>query len=100
MFGVFCERFDMTVGEVAEKRRPEIHGLVQELSRIGRMTIGVEIPTDHLVGRLVAYSEPIPAFRARVGAFEWRHGWFVERARALGAATPVHEDLLKSIGKL
>jgi len=99
-FGVLCETFDCDVGTICAERTAELRSLVRELSRVGRASMGVDLPIEWLLGRLCAYSASIPTTRASVKEWRWRNGWFVEEAARRGVATPVHLHLLEGIGKL
>lgn len=92
--GPLCEAHDATVGQIARDHRPEHDALVRELARVGRAAWGVEPDADWLVGRLVAWSEAIPQYRASVKELPWRNGWLREQARRHGIPTPLHDALV------
>lgn len=98
-FGVLCEHLDLTVGEVCAQHRAELRSLVTELSRVGRAALGVDMPLGWLVDRLCRYSASVASWRASVKAWPWRNGWFVEAARRYGVPTPLHDELLRHIGR-
>ena len=96
--GVLCEKHGVTVGELVAGHRDELHALVAELLLVGRAALGVDVPADYVVDRLVRYSETIPTWSASVKEWDWRNGWLVDRAREHGIATPLHDALLQSLG--
>ncbi len=98
-FGILCELTGETVGGVAEKYQIILEELVRELQPVLRAAFGIEFPTDWMVARLMAYSMKIPDWRASVKEWSWRDGWFEAQARRFEIATPLHEELLKNIGK-
>lgn len=98
-FGLLCEVHDCSVGEVLELHIDPLAALVRELAEVGRAGVGVALETESLLDRLCAYARAIPTYRGAVKDWPWRNGWFVETARAHGLATPVHDGLLRSIGR-
>lgn len=97
--GLLCERHHATVGEIAEQHQDELAALVAELSRICRVSMGVDVATTHLVEKHLEYSRSIPAYQGAVREWPWRNGWFVQEARQFGMDTPVHDRLLAEIGR-
>lgn len=99
IFGVLCERYGLTVGEVAENHADEVRELAEEFARVGRAALGVEAPLEYFVERLLGYSRRIPSFPASVKEWPWRNGWLDQAARQYGVETPRHRELLRQIGK-
>lgn len=99
-FGLLCEHLECDVGTVCADHRAELEALVAELSRVGRASLGLDVPLDFLVDRLCAYSSSIPDYRGSVKSWPWRNGWFLEEAKRYRVATPRHEELLRAVGKL
>jgi ketopantoate reductase len=99
-FGLCCEAFDATVGEIVEQRAGELRELVAELLAVGERVFDVTLELDPLVERLCAYSRSIPTYRGAVKEWRWRNGAFVDAAEAHGIATPNHARLLRATGHL
>lgn len=99
-FGLCCEAFDATVGEVVEQRSDELRELVAELLEVGERVFGTSLELDPLLGRLCAYSRSIAGYRGAVKEWRWRNGAFVLAAEAHGVATPSHARLLRATGHL
>lgn len=99
-FGVCCEAFACSVGEVVERHTDALRELVGELLPIGERLVGSSLALDPLVERLCAYSRSIPSFVAGVREWSWRNGPFVDAAASLGYATPTHARLLRASGRL
>ncbi|MBN2797902.1 MAG: hypothetical protein JXX28_02030 [Deltaproteobacteria bacterium] len=98
-FGPLCERHDTDVGGVVTDHREALEALTAELNRMCRVSMGVDVPTEHLVAKLVDYSLTIPTYRGAVKEWRWRNGWFVHEARRYGIATPTHDRLLAELGR-
>jgi ketopantoate reductase len=99
-FGLCCEAFGATVGEVVEQRADELRAVVAELLAVGERLLGVELELDPLVERLSAYSRSIADFRGAVREWRWRNGAFVDAAEQLGMTMPMHARLLRATGHL
>lgn len=99
-FGLLCEHLDTDVGGVCTEHFPELRSLVQELRRVGRAALGVDIPLDFLLNRLCTFSSTIPRYRGSVKEWDWRNGWLLEAAIQFRVSTPLHRELLHAIGKL
>lgn len=98
VFGLVCQRHDVTVGTAVQSHGPMVHQLVKELRVVARASIGVDLEFDPLLGRLTAYSLTIPTYKGAVKEWRWRNGWFVQEAARTGAVAPLHEDALRAIG--
>lgn len=98
-FGLLCERFACTVGEVLERHDDTLVALVREFAAVGRAALGVDLEPGPLLERLRAYSRAIASYRGAVKDWSWRNGWFVAAAAAHGMATPVHAGLLQALGR-
>ena len=99
IFGVLCDRFDQTVGEVVRDHRDAIVQLSRELFAVCRASTGVDMPLAYLVQRLCDYSCEIRDFRASVKEWNWRNGWLETAALEFGRSTVFHQDLVRAIGK-
>ncbi|MDC0715956.1 ketopantoate reductase family protein [Nannocystis bainbridge] len=97
-FGLLCQRFDCSVGEVLERHDETLAALVHELLAVGRAALGVELAAAPLLQRLRAYSRAIPTYRGAVKDWRWRNGWFVAAAAEHAIATPTHLALLREAG--
>jgi len=93
-FGLLCEVYSATVGEVITAHEAELRALVAEMAAVGAAALAVRLAIDPLVERLCAYSRSIAGYRGAVKEWRWRNGWFVEEAARLAVATPVHARLL------
>jgi ketopantoate reductase len=96
--GLLCERHGATVGEVATQHRSELEAVVAEVQRVGRASLGVDVPPEYLAGKVCAYSATIPDYRASVKEWGWRNGWLVAQAQRFGMATPLHDALTHVTG--
>lgn len=96
-FGLLCERFDRTVGEVCAEQDALLRALVAELRAVGRAAMSVDLPQEWLVDRLVSYSRSIPDYQGSVKEWRWRNGWFLRAAEEHGLSTPVHRQLLHAV---
>lgn len=99
-FGLLCQRFDCTVGEVLEHQDEVMGALVHELLATGRAALGVDVDAPPLLQRLRAYSRAIASYRGAVKDWPWRNGWFVTAAAAHHVPTPTHITLLREAGVL
>jgi ketopantoate reductase len=98
-FGLCCQAFELSVGEVVEERSEELRELVAELHRVGEAAMQVSVDFEALYERLCAYSLSISDYRGAVKEWPWRNGWFVQRAESLGIDTPRHLSLLAEVGR-
>lgn len=98
-FGLLCQRHGCTVGEVLERHDDDLVALVHEFLAVGRAALGVDLDPAPLLARLRAYTRAIPTYRGAVKDWSWRNGWFVAAARRHGIPTPVHDRLLREIGR-
>jgi ketopantoate reductase len=97
--GILCEAHGgITVGELVQSHRDELHALVAELLPVGRATFHVEAPADYVTERLVAYSLTIPSWGSSVKEWPYRNGWFAAQARSHGIDTPIHDGLIEQLG--
>jgi len=99
-FGLLCEHLATDVGGVCKNHFLELRSLVQELRRVGRAALGIDVPLDFLLHRLCSYSSTIPRYRGSVKEWDWRNGWFLRAAADYKVSTPLHRELLHAIGKL
>lgn len=99
-FGLCCEAFDASVGEVVDRQADELRELVAELLEVGERVFGITLELDRLVERLCAYSRSIPDYRGAVKEWRWRNGAFVLAAEQYAVATPNHARLLRMTGHL
>ncbi len=99
IFGLMCQAHGADVGTICDTHDEELAGLVDELRRVGEGPLEVQLAQGPLVERLCAYSRTIPRYTGAVKEWPWRNGWFVEAARTQGIATPVHDRLLRAIGR-
>ena len=97
-FGLLCQAYDLGVGAVCDEHAEVLRHLTDELRRVGRASMGVDLDQVPLVNRLVAYSRTIPSYRGAVKEWTWRNGWFVSEAARLGVDTPIHLGLLETAG--
>ncbi len=99
-FGLCCEAFACSVGEVVRLRADELRGLVGELLTVGERVFAIELELAPLVDRLCEYSRSIADYRGAVKEWRWRNGAFVRAAETYGIATPIHTRLLQATGHL
>ena len=101
-FGLACEAFGLTVGEVVETRRETIDTMVAEMVRVGAPAVGLEaskIDAVAMAARCCDYSRSIPSYRGAVKEWTWRNGWFVETSAREGIEMSVHAELLAKVGR-
>ena len=102
-FGLCCEAFACNVGTVVRDHRECLDALLAELLAVGGPPLGLvgEQTLDEaaLGERLRSYSLAIAGYRGAVKEWPWRNGWFVAQARTQGRATPVHDRLLREVGR-
>jgi ketopantoate reductase len=98
-FGLLCENYKMSVGEVLDNQLDVLEELVEEIRQVGRAAMSVDIPLDYLMKRLATYSRSIPNWRAAVKEWSWRNGWVDKSATRYRVETPLHRELLRAIGK-
>jgi hypothetical protein len=99
VFGLLCERFGADVGTVVRDHGDAVVGLTDELRKVGRASMGVDVELAWLVGRLRKYSLTIPTWKASVKEWKWRNGWMDVAAATFDVATPLHRDILRAVGK-
>jgi len=97
-FGLMCDVHDCDVGTVCDQHADELAELVDDLRRVGRASMNVDLPQDWLLGRLVSYSRTIASYQGAVKEWPWRNGWFVREAVRIGVDTPTHLRLLRQAG--
>lgn len=95
-FGLLCDRWDVTVGEIVQGHRQEFDELSAELLAVCSAALGVEMDIAATQGSMRAYSASIPNYRAAVKEWPWRNGWIVQAAQKLGLAIPLHDAYAKS----
>jgi len=98
-FGLLCEVYDVSVGEVVDAHLVELRDLATELCAVGSAALDVQLTIEDLVRRLCDYSRTISAYQGAVKEWTWRNGWFVEAAMRHQLDTPVHRRLLMEIGR-
>lgn len=96
--GLLCTKHGCTVGEVAERHSDELRALVHELGIVARAALGVDAPTDFVVGRLIDYSRTIPGWSAAIKERTWRDGWLLAAARAHQVPTSQYDALCRELG--
>jgi len=98
-FGLLCEALDETVGSILMQHRSTADNLLGELHDVGQRALGIEVPFGPLLLRLHQFSMNVADYKGAVKEWRWRNGWFVDQAKALGMDTPVHNELLASVGR-
>lgn len=99
-FGLLCQAYDLSVGEVVERQPDALRAVASELAEIGRVALDVDLEIEALTERLAAYSRTIADYRGAVREWRWRNGWFVDAARRHGIATPAHDRHLARAGAI
>lgn len=100
IFGVLCEAYNTTVGDIATNHMSDVTALEADLHPIGRATQGVDTDPEWTLERMRRYALMIPNYRASVREWAWRNGWLYARSQELGIATPVHDHWLAKTGHL
>ncbi len=98
-FGLMCQAYGCSVGQVVLHYREQLSDLSAELLALAGPACGAELELQPLVERLCQYSLAIGDYRGAVKEWPWRNGWFVQQALATGATCPVHTGLLQRIGR-
>jgi ketopantoate reductase len=98
-FGLMCQVYGCSVGQVVLLHRGQLSDLCAELLALAGPACGAELELQPLVERLCQYSLAIGDYRGAVKEWPWRNGWFVQQALAKGADCPVHTGLLQRIGR-
>lgn len=99
-FGLMCEVYKETVGNVADRHGDELAKLVREFAAIGRKAMDVKVSDRELLRHQVAYARSISSYRGAIKEWDWRNGWFIEAAAKHEIEAPVHEELLRRAGRL
>jgi hypothetical protein len=97
-FGALCEARAADVGTVCAQHADELRAVVDDLRRVGRASLNVDLALPWLLDRLCAYSATIPTYRASVKEWRWRDGWFVVEAHRYAVPTPAHHAVLRELG--
>lgn len=99
VFGALGELYRAPVGVIATAHRDEVVRMTDELRRVGRVALGVEVGLEPLVERMIGYALRIPDFPAAVKEWPWRNGWLDAAAARYGIDTSFHRDVICRIGK-
>lgn len=91
-FGLLCQHFSCTVGEVVRDYKEEANILLWELASDTSTLMDCSID-EGVCERLCAYSESIFSYRGAVKEWKWRNGWLWDRKK--GAQ---HQRYLLSLG--
>ena len=94
VLGLLGEATGLSVGPIARQHRAEVEGLCAELAPVLSRALGVSLPVRPLCDAVLAYSETIPDYPARLKEWPWRNGWLVAEAAAQGVALPRHSAWL------
>lgn len=92
-FGLLCDVYAMSVGEVLEHHTASAEGLLMELAEVGARGLGLDRVPDGLLDKVRHETRRIYSYRASVKDWPWRNGWFIKLAREQGCALPNHERL-------
>ena len=98
VFGLCCQAFDATVGQVVREHADPLRALTEELDAVGRAAMDVTIDFERLFLRLCDYSLSIADYQGAVKEWRWRNGWYVGKARAMGRTLPMHSALCARAG--
>ena len=92
IFGLLSQRHAASVGEVVERYRGEVDGLVEELGPLAERELGIRLEAG-VAQRLCDYSKSVADYRGAVKELPWRNGWFLNIAH-----TPKHVQWLREVG--
>ncbi len=79
VFGLLCDVYDCTVGELVTTHREDVSTLTSELCAVALPVLGIstaQLPLEPLLRRLCAYSLSIADYRGALKEWSWRNGWF------------------------
>ncbi len=85
VFGLLCQVYDVSVGEVVEGHREQVSVLTVELLKVACRELNLELPSlveqEELIERLCEYSLSIENYKGAVKEWKWRNGWFWDRQK-------------------
>ena len=90
-FGLLCEYFSLSVGEIVEKRREEAEALLWELAQDTAIQLDTSV-NRAILERLCAYSMSIFTYRAAPKEWKWRNGWLWSKKQGT-----LHRDYLQKL---
>jgi hypothetical protein len=94
-FGLMCEVYGASVGELVSQKRPAIDGLVDEFVAVANAALGSKLNAMIVSRGACEYSLSIPNYTGALKQHPWRNGWFVDSASRLGIGTPLHQQLMQ-----
>lgn len=94
-FGLMCEVYGASVGELVAQKRPAIDGLVGEFVTVANAALGSKLDAMIVSHGACEYSLSIPNYTGALKQHPWRNGWFVDSASRLGIGTPLHQQLMQ-----
>ena len=113
VFGLLCQRYECTVGEVVERHRESIAALIDEmLDQLEQAALDWSFPENlsvrsatctaeraELVERMCEYSVSIAAYRGAVKEWQWRNGYLWDRSadKRNGTRVSIHGQLLQAV---
>ena len=90
-FGLMCQHYDKTVGEICRSHEPQTRALIEELKGVAQRALHIELD-DLVAQRLIEYSLSIPDYQGAVKEWPWRNGWFWDREQS-----PLHQYYLRDV---
>lgn len=97
-FGITCQAYNATVGEVVESQGVSLRELFDELFTVGAKALEIQADPDVMFGKLCDYSLSISQYRGAVKEWAWRNQWFVDCARTQGVLLPKHDAMMSKAG--
>ena len=90
-FGVLCQYYDQTVGEICRTQEAQARNLIAELQEVAQRELHIRLD-DLVAQRLIDYSLSIPDYKGAVKEWPWRNGWFWDREQS-----PLHRHYLQRV---
>lgn len=91
VFGLMCEVFDLSVGEIVQTQKDKACALTDELIEVIEENTSSKMPQSTFED-MCDYSKAISTYQGAVKEWKWRNGWFYEKKKST-----VHLELLEKI---
>lgn len=95
-FGVLCDAYGVSVGNVLEKHFDCFKKVVHELYVIAQNYQDLISSEEGLIQNLILYTKTVANYQAATKEWDWRLGWFVSQAQKSNLTMSHIESLRKS----